>query len=316
MTLQFLREQRRTALRSLARCSCGPLLLPTRTTPSAHASTILPPIIQYCSVALSCPRAPIGHRTSIIAIVGTTRRSRSRSIAKPCASHSKPQNRPTRARIYGPSHLPSALSREEHVSHHGPPVSVSSRRTTASRPPTRVVQSAIPTAISHAHRPTADANTLRGSLLARSRSVSPRTTWKERQSWTRSARMATRTRYVQEYVTQKRDQRRAEGPGSHHALRALLLCSCCERNFAVTCSHGTRRRLGSGTWSGQAVMRHDGGGAPRSGGEGERQHGEEAPQLLSHICRRRHPPATRCTLSDRIRLRVRHRLVPTAGARP
>jgi hypothetical protein len=107
-----------------------------------------------------------------------------------------------------------------------------------------------------------------------------------------------------------------EGPGSHHALRALLLCSCCERNFAVTCSHGTRRRLGSGTWSGQAVMRHDGGGAPRSGGEGERQHGEEAPQLPSHICRRRHPPATRCTLSDRIRLRVRHRLVPTAGARP
>jgi hypothetical protein len=209
MTLQFLREQRRTALRSLARCSCGPLLLPTRTTPSAHASTILPPIIQYCSVALSCPRAPIGHRTSIIAIVGTTRRSRSRSIAKPCASHSKPQNRPTRARIYGPSHLPSALSREEHVSHHGPPVSVSSGRTTTSRPPTRVVQSAIPTAISHAHRPTADANTLRGSLLARSRSVSPRTTWKERQSWTRSARMATRTRYVQEYVTQERDQRRA-----------------------------------------------------------------------------------------------------------
>jgi hypothetical protein len=102
-----------------------------------------------------------------------------------------------------PSHLLPALSREEHVSHHGPPVSVSSRRTTASRPPTRVVQSAIPTAISHAHCPTADANTFRGSFLARSRSVSARTTRKERKSWPRSTRMATRTRYVQEYVTQE-----------------------------------------------------------------------------------------------------------------
>ena len=43
---------------------------------------------------------------------------------------------------------------------------------------------------------------------------------------------------------------------------ASSMCSCCERNFAVTCSHGTRRRLDSGTWSSQAVMRQDEGGAP------------------------------------------------------
>lgn len=53
-----------------------------------------------------------------------------------------------------------------------------------------------------------------------------------------------------------------ERPGSRDILRALSMCSCCERNFAVTCSHGTRRRLDSGTWSSQSVMRQNEGGAP------------------------------------------------------
>jgi hypothetical protein len=52
------------------------------------------------------------------------------------------------------------------------------------------------------------------------------------------------------------------GPGCRNILRALSMCSCCERNSAATCSHGTRRRLDSGTWSSQAVMRQSDGGVP------------------------------------------------------
>ena len=50
--------------------------------------------------------------------------------------------------------------------------------------------------------------------------------------------------------------------GALEAATSSSMCSCCERNFAVTCSHGTRRRLDSGTWSSQAVMRQGEGGAP------------------------------------------------------
>jgi hypothetical protein len=77
-------------------------LLSTRTSPS-QARRHHPPVHHPALLlAASSPRAPIGHTTPIIATVGTTRGSRSRSIAKPCARHSKPQTRPTRARLCGP----------------------------------------------------------------------------------------------------------------------------------------------------------------------------------------------------------------------
>jgi len=133
-------------------------------------------------------------------------RSKSRHCETRCARRSEPppidQHAHTLAvhRIYN---LP--LARRAVVlapPHNGPPSSNPSGRATTPRPPTRVFESDIPTAISHAHRSATDANTLCGSLLARPRSVSTRTTWEERQFGTRPARVATRTRYVQESVTQ------------------------------------------------------------------------------------------------------------------
>jgi hypothetical protein len=87
-------------------------LLSTRTSPS-QARRHHPPVHHPALLlAASSPRAPIGHTTPIIATVGTTRGSRSRSIAKLCARHSKPQTRPTRARLCGPiASTPRPLTR-------------------------------------------------------------------------------------------------------------------------------------------------------------------------------------------------------------
>lgn len=80
-------------------------------------------------------------------------------------------------------------------SRHGPTPSVSSRRAPHASP--RVVHIVVPTALPDAHRPTANTDTLRRSLRTRSRPVSARPTWKERQHRPRASWLATRTRYVE-----------------------------------------------------------------------------------------------------------------------
>ena len=172
-----------------------------------------PPVIHYSviqynpSVAASRPRArqsplippPQPNRSGSL-------RSQSQHREPRCARPSEPpqidQHAHTFAvrRIYHPPLTRRAVVLA--LSRHGPPSSIPSGRATTPRPPSRVLEPDIPTAISHAHCPTADTNTLCGSLLTRSRSVSTRITWEERKSGTRPSRVATRTRYVQESVTQ------------------------------------------------------------------------------------------------------------------
>lgn len=74
--------------------------------------------------------------------------------------------------------------------------------------------------------------------------------------------MAARTRYVQEYVTQASDPRRARRPWTLRHPQALLNVQLLRTEFRSNLQHGTRRRLDSGTWPCQAVMRHGEGGAP------------------------------------------------------
>ena len=208
--------EQRPACTALARCSscvcvCVGHLLPTRSnlllhTPLPFLSTRRP---LFCNTIQSLCR-PRARQSPLIPPPQPYRsdslRSQSQHREPRCARPSEPpqidQHAHTFAvrRIYHP-----LLTRRAVVlalSRHGPPSSIPSGRATTPRPPSRVLEPDIPTAISHAHRSTTDANTLRGSLLTRSRSVFTRITWEERQSWTRPARVATRTRYVKESVTQ------------------------------------------------------------------------------------------------------------------
>lgn len=181
--------------------------------PASHTRTIHPPIPLSCRIPSPEPtNLHRAHRHCCYRHTSPSLQSQHRRTR--CAHPTEPATRSSRARLHGPLHPSSAFSRHEPrlaaLSHHGPPTPIAPGRAITARPPSRVFQPSIPTALSHVHRTTADTDTLLGSLLTRSRSVSPGIAWKERQSGTWPTRMAARSRYVQESVTQKRVMRRRE----------------------------------------------------------------------------------------------------------
>jgi hypothetical protein len=185
--------------------------LPTRSAFLLHTPLLSTARLFYntenTSVAASRPRA---RQSPLIPLLQHNRsgslRSKSQHRGPRCARPSEPPPIDRHAHAFAVRRIcHPPLTRRAVVlarSHHGPPSSIPSGRATTPRPPSRVLEPILPTAISHAHCSTADTNTIRGSLLTRSRSVSTRITWEERQSGTRPARVATFTRYVKESVTQ------------------------------------------------------------------------------------------------------------------
>jgi hypothetical protein len=160
------------------------------------------------SVSSVCPAENLIPRSSLPSWPARHASLRSQPDQAPCARRSKAHNQPTR--------LKPILRPTKHIAirrdglpcprrHGSPPAILPTRRTTIPQPPPRVFKFEFPTAISHVERPAAYPNTIRRSLLAPTRSVSARASWKKRKSRTRSSWMATSTRYVKEHVTQEQD---------------------------------------------------------------------------------------------------------------
>lgn len=186
-------------------------------------------LILRSSLSLSLSRWPAQHASL-----------RSQRHRTSCARRSK-AHKPTHASTtYHPSDKHIAIRRDGLLCprRHGPPPALlPTRRTTIPQPPPRVFKFEFPTALSHVDRPTADADTIRRSLLAPTRSISARVSCKKRKSRTRSSWVATSTRYVKEHVTQEPDWR-----WTHRSVGSPVDAQCLRTEFRV-CS-GSTLRLG------------------------------------------------------------------------
>lgn len=245
----------------MMRFACGSVsaLSPTRTTVLAALSLPASSLSSICSISNTSATIPRCHCHSAVAHhpFSTPKHNldilskwpaqhaslRSQPHLTPCARRFKAHNQPTR--------LQSTLRPTKHITirrhglscprRHGSPSAIlPTRRTTISQSPSRVFELEFPTALSHVDRPTADADTIRRSLLATTRSISTRAPCKKRKSRTRPSWMATSTRYVKEHVTQEQDWR-----WTPRAVGSPVDAQCMRTDFRVLqAAAAARSRLG------------------------------------------------------------------------